>query len=100
MTVPIGGERRIVGLREIDVSVEHLTACRHVEAADDVQQRRLAGARGPQQDDELTFRELQRYAAKRKDIDIADVIGLRQPVDFEYRCSIVGRHHECAAAQR
>ena len=81
----VRGERRFVGARQIGVAVQHLAARRHVEAAEDVEQRRLAGARRPQQHDELSFVERQADLAQRVHVDLAHAIDLGELANIEER---------------
>ena len=79
----VGGQLCLVGPGQVGVPVEHLAARRHVEPAENVEQRRLAGARRTQQNDELAFRQFERYVAQRMHVDIPNMVGLRKMRDFE-----------------
>ena len=78
MGAPVGGQRRFAGRREVAILVDHLARRRHVEPAEDVEQRRLARARRTEQHDELAGEQVEVDAAQRLDGDLAHPIDLRE----------------------
>ena len=61
---------------------------RRRQPAQDVKQRRLAGARRPDDRDELARLNVQIHAAQRMHIHFADTIGLAQPANGDDRLAI------------
>ena len=90
MLAPVLRERRLVGARQVDVPVQHLPAGRHVETADDVEQRRLARAGWSEQHDEAAFVEQQVDLPQRVHLDLAHAVDLGQIADGEERSG-----HKC-----
>ena len=76
MLAAVLGQRGVVGRREILVVVQHLTGRRDVEPTEDVEQRRLATPRRPEQHDELAGVEIEVDAAQRMHVDLAHGIDL------------------------
>ena len=66
----------------------HVAAGRHVEPAENVEQRRFAAARGPEQHDEFARVKVQIDAAQRVHLDLAHAIDLGEPARFEDGCSL------------
>ena len=60
-----------------------MPAGRHVEPAEDVEQRRLAAARRPEQHDELAAVEIQVDRAQRVHLDLAHAVDLLDPTGLE-----------------
>ena len=79
------GERGVVGGGEVVIAVADLAAGRHVEAAEDVQQGRLAAARGTEKDDEFARVEIEIDAAQRVDLHLAHAVDLGDAVHVEDR---------------
>ena len=75
----------LVGRGEIVIAIADGSRRGHVEAAEDVQQRRLAAARRPEHDDELGLKEVEIDAAQRVHVDLAHVVDLGQAACFEDR---------------
>ena len=73
---PVFRERRLVGGRQIAIAIGHRAARRHIEAADDVEERRFAAAGRPEHDDELAGSDRQRHAAQRMHVDLAHPVDL------------------------
>ena len=74
---PIRGQRGLVGPRQARCRGSSTWPLRrHVEPADDVEQRRLAGARRPEQDDELPLVQRQAHLSQRVHLDLAHAIDL------------------------
>ncbi len=82
---PVARERGLVGEREIVIAVVHVAAGRHVEPAEDVEQRRFAAARRAEQHDELALVEVEVDPAERDDVDLAHPVDLRQASRAEDR---------------
>src|SRR5436190_1890166 len=78
LLVPDDGELVLGQLRHVLAVEEVLPAGRPIEAADDVHEGRLAGARRSGHGDELAATHIQRGAAQRPHFDVADLVGLRQ----------------------
>ena len=60
------------------IAIAHTAGAGHIEAAEDVQQRRLAAARRPQQHHEFTGVQIQINAAQGMDLDFAGAVDLGQ----------------------
>ena len=91
----VGGQRAFVGLRQIGVAIEDAAARRDVEAADDVEERRLAGAGWPEQHDELSLVERERHLSQRVDLHLAHAVDLREVANVKQR-----RGHLCPRVRR
>src|SRR5437764_5646201 len=65
-------------LRYVLAVKEVLSARRTIQAADDVHERRLTGAGRSRDADELAPINVERRSSQRPDLDVADLIGLRQ----------------------
>ena len=66
------------------VAIDHRALGGHVEAAQDVEQRRFPRAGRPQQHDEFTGKELEIHAAQGVDRHLAHLVPLGQPARDEY----------------
>jgi hypothetical protein len=84
MLAPVARQFRVVGINEIVVAPHRLTGCGRIEAAEDVQQRRFAGAGGPQQHDEFALIDVEVDVAQRMHRDFAHDIDLRQAAGAEH----------------
>src|SRR5690606_27345238 len=62
------------GAAEQLLAIPHISAARAVEATEDVEQGRLAAARGAEQDYEFTGVQVEIHAAQRMDLDLAHAI--------------------------
>ncbi len=84
---------------EVVVPPERFTRRRRVESAQDVEQRRLAAARGAEEDDELALADLEIESGERMHFDLAHPVGLGQAPGDEDRGAPVGvdRIHPCPA---
>ena len=75
MLAPIAGQLGLAGVDEIVVAPHRLARSRRIEAAEDVEQRRLAGAGRSQQHDEFAFVDVEVEVAQRMHGDLAhDVV--------------------------
>jgi hypothetical protein len=90
MLTPKRGELRIIGAGQVFAVVPDVTGRRHVQPAQDVQQRGLAAARRPQQHDELARIQHQIHAAQRVHLHLAHAVDLGQALgpedDFTRGC--------------
>jgi hypothetical protein len=75
---------------EVGRFVDHLAARRHVETADDVEERGLARARGSEHDDEAATFERQVHLTKRVHFDLAHPIDLGEVPDREEHVHATG----------
>ena len=75
---------RVAGIDQIVVAPHRMTGAGRIESAEDVEQRRLAGARGPQQNDEFALIDIEVDVAKRMHCDLAHDIDLRQAAGAEH----------------
>src|SRR5205085_5943250 len=67
------------------IAVEDVGArAREVEAADDVHQRALAGARRSHDRDEFSFRDMERDTFERRDLDVAGAVELGDPLEGDH----------------
>ena len=73
---PVARERGLVGVRQIVVLECDRARARRIEPAQDVEQRRLAAARGPEQDDELAGADVEVDAAQRVHLGLAHAVRL------------------------
>ena len=76
VVAPVFSERRLIGGRQIAIAIGHRAARRHVEAADDVEERGFTAAARPEHDDELARPNGQRHAAERMHVDFAHPVDL------------------------
>src|SRR5437870_7317041 len=76
----VGGEGR-----DVDVAQAIGAACRLVEAADQVHARRLAGARCAHDRQELAGPDVERDAAQRPHLDVAQVVDLPHVAELDER---------------
>ena len=90
MLPPVHRQRPLVGGGQVLAAVGDRAGGRHVEAAEDVQQRRLAAAGRPEQDEELRFEQLEADAAQRVHVDLTHVVDLGDVARGED-----GRLHVC-----
>src|SRR5690606_7588423 len=79
VVAPVVGERRVRGSAQLGALVEERAGARNVEAADDVEQRRLAAARSAQQNQELTLLQGEVDSAQCVHVDFAHAINLTEP---------------------
>ena len=87
---PLAAHARAVRLaqaRDVDAFEEIAAAARPVEAAEDRHQRRLAGARGAHDGDELAGLDRQADVAQRMHVDVADMVGPRDVLELDDRLS-------------
>jgi len=77
-------QRLVVGRGEVVVQIQQLPARGRVEAAEDVQQGRLAAARCAEQDDELAGGEIQIHLAQGVHFDLAHLVHLAHAAYAEY----------------
>ena len=92
VTAAVRSQRRLVGSRQVRVPVEDVAARRHVEPAEDVQERGLAGPRRTQQHDEMSFVEHEADLAEGMNLDLAHAIHLRQLANIEDRGAHLETH--------
>ena len=76
MRSAICGQRRLDRARQVVLPVRDLSRRGHVEAAQDVEQRRLARTGRSQQHDELAAEQIEIDTAERMDRDLAHFVGL------------------------
>src|SRR5207245_6782304 len=76
LSVAYRGELVVVEPRDFSAVEKVTTARRHVEAADDIHERRLARAARPHNGDELAFFDDEVDASQRRDLDLAHTVGL------------------------
>src|SRR5262249_35806845 len=74
---------RVVERRQLAVAVTDHPGRRHVQPAEDVQQRGLAAARRPQQDDELLLVEVQVDPAQGVHFNLAHAVDLRHATSLK-----------------
>gem|GEM_PF-6876721 len=75
----------LAGCGEVVVEVEDLAGGRRVEAAEDVEQRRLAAARGAEQHHQFARVQLEVDAAQRRHLDLAHPVDLGQAARLEHQ---------------
>jgi len=92
---PVAGEGSVVVRGQIVIEVVDGSGRGHVEATEDVEQRRLSAAGGAQQNHELACEQIQINATQRVHVDFAHVIHLRDPPRLEDRFArlIAGARH-------
>jgi hypothetical protein len=78
MLAPISRQFGIVSTDEVVIAPSGFTAGRRVEAAQDVEQGRLARAGRPEQHDELAFIDIEIDIPQRMDLNFAHGVGLGQ----------------------
>ncbi len=78
-------ERALVGRGEIVIAIADGSRRGHIEAAENVQQRRFSAAGRPEDDDELRLKQVEVDAAQSVHLDFAHVVDLRQAACFEDR---------------
>jgi hypothetical protein len=83
MLTPVLRERALVGLGEIMVAIVDRAGRRHVEAAENVQQRGFSAARGSKDDDELGLEQIEIDPAERLHLDLAHAVDLGKVAGFE-----------------
>ena len=84
MLAPVARQFRVVGVDEIVVAPHRLAGRGRIEPAENIEQRRFAGARRPQQHDEFALVDVEVDVAKRMHRDLAHDIDLRQPARAEH----------------
>ena len=85
----------VVGGGQVVVAVADGAAGGHVQAAEDVEQRRFAAAGRPEQDDELALVQVEVDAAQGVDLDLAHAVDLGDPAGLEDgRAEAFGRSSE------
>ena len=84
---PEARQLRLVRAAEVVVEEVGLAARRDVESAQDVQQGRLAAARGPQEHDELRGVDVEIDPAQRVHLDLAEPVHLREAARDQHRRS-------------
>jgi hypothetical protein len=89
---PVGGERGLAGAVQALLAEVQRALARHVQPAQDVQQRRLAAARGAEQHDEFTAAHVQVDVVQRAHRDLAGAVGLGEGAGAEERLVIGGGH--------
>jgi hypothetical protein len=75
---PVAREAALVERRQLIVAEPGLPAARRIEAAKDVEERRLAAAGRAEQDDELVWSQREIDAAQRVHLDVAAAVDLGQ----------------------
>ena len=78
MLAPVSGQFGVVGADEVVVAPSRLAAGRRVEAAQDVEQGRLARTGRPEQHDKLALIDIEIDVPQRMDLHFAHGIGLGQ----------------------
>lgn len=78
MLTPIARQFGIVGAHEVVVAPSRLAAGRRVEAAEDVEQGRLARAGRSEQHDKFAFVDIEIDVPERMDLNFAHGVGLGQ----------------------
>jgi hypothetical protein len=92
VVAPVARQHRLLGVREIVVAPIRLARRRHVEAAQNVEERRLAAAGRPEQDDELAFADLEVDVAQRVHLDFAHPVDLAEAArDEDRRAGTIAR---------
>src|SRR5690606_25427989 len=74
----------LAGAAEQLLAIPHLSAARAVETTEDVEQCRLAAARGAEQDNEFTGVQIEIHAAQRMDLDLAHGIDTGEATGSEH----------------
>ena len=99
MLAPVSGQFGVVGADEVVVAPSRFAAAWRVEAAEDVEQGRLARAGRPEQHDKLAFIDIEIDVLQRVDLDFAQGIGLRQiacvkdhAAGYCWLCGLAQRH--------
>ena len=87
---PVLGQQPLAGADEIVVAEPCLAAGRRVQAAEDVEQCRLAAARRAEQDDELALTDIEVHGSQRDDVDFPNSVDLRQATRHEHRARFPG----------
>ena len=85
VAAPVGGQLGLARPAQVLLAEQHRARSGGIESAQDVEQGRLAAARGAQQDDELAAPDLQVDLAQGLDGEFAAAIGLAQSVDAKHR---------------
>ena len=93
----VRGEERVVLAREVVIGVVDVAGRRHVEPAQDVEQRRLPAPGGAEQRDELAGVELEVDAAERDHVDLAHAVDLRDAAGTQDRRDRRHRDHRSHA---
>jgi hypothetical protein len=78
VAAPEAGEHAVGGAAELEVAKAERAAGGHVQPTQDVEKRRLAGARGPEQHHELAGVQVQAGAAQRHHLDLPHGIDPRE----------------------
>jgi hypothetical protein len=78
VAAPERGQLRLRGGAQVLIAKAHFAGARHVEPAQDVEERRLAAARGAEEDDELAGTDVEVDLAQGPDLDLAGAVGLGQ----------------------
>jgi len=89
---PVAGELGLAGAAEQPAGKAQLAARRHVQPAEDVEQRALAAAGGPEQHDELAALDVERDAGQGHHVHLAGAIHLRELPGREDRLAARIRH--------
>lgn len=79
MLATIRRQIAVVGVREVVVEIVDVAFGGHVEAAEDVEERRLPAPRCAEEHDELTAIEIEVDPAESDDVDLAHPIDLAKP---------------------
>jgi hypothetical protein len=87
---PVTGELLLVGVREVDVAVAQRAGGRDVEAAELVEEGRLARARGTEQHDEFAGVQVQVHAGQGAHLGGAGAVDLGQTTHVENRGAASG----------
>jgi hypothetical protein len=82
---PVVGQRRIVKGGQIVIAKMNLSARRHIEPAEDIEQRRFSTPRRPEQHHELAQKQIEIHPAQRLNLHLAHLIFLRDPACLEDR---------------
>ncbi len=79
----VTGQFPVIGGTQLHVAITHLARGRHVESAENIEQRRLAGAGGAQHHHQLAGIEIQIDAAQGMHLDFTLIVDLGESASLE-----------------
>ncbi|MNN32835.1 hypothetical protein D3C81_1465670 [compost metagenome] len=91
MLASVAGQARIVGVGKVVIAVHHRPDAGPVQAAEDIEQRRLPASRCTQQDHELATVQVEVHTGKCADLDFTHVVGLADVSQSKQRLPAVRR---------
>ena len=83
VVAPVGREAIVVQRAQVVIAEAHGAGGRMVQASQDVEQRRLARAGGPEQDDQFPGVEIEIHAGQSVNFDLAVAVGFGQALCLE-----------------